>query len=192
MFKVFLAYLPYAIITTFTPGPNNIMSLYAVSHAGWSKGRQLISGILAGFSLVTVLSIIFCHELAIYIPELIDYLKYIGAIYILWLAVHIAHSTPGTEQERSINFMSGFLLCVSNVKVILFLLTIFTVYIVPAGVSLSEMFIHGAIIILISLVDWCTWGTAGRIMQKFLVKYYRPFNILMGILLAWCAVQILL
>ena len=38
MLNVILSYLPYALITTFTPGPNNLMSLYAVSSYGWRKG----------------------------------------------------------------------------------------------------------------------------------------------------------
>ncbi|MBR0185021.1 MAG: hypothetical protein IJQ24_03225, partial [Synergistaceae bacterium] len=57
--------------------------------------------------------------------------------------------------------------------------------------SFAEMFAHGAIIIAISAVSWCTWGTAGGIMQRFLARYYRPFNIAMGIALVWCAVQIM-
>lgn len=33
--------------------------------------------------------------------------------------------------------------------------------------------------------------SSGSIMQRFLARYYRPFNIAMGIALVWCAVQIL-
>ena len=48
MLDVILSYLPYALITTFTPGPNNLMSLYSVSSAGWKKGSRVILGIFAG------------------------------------------------------------------------------------------------------------------------------------------------
>lgn len=191
MLQVFLSYLPYGLITTFTPGPNNIMSLYSVSTAGWKKGGRLITGIFAGFSTVTVLVILFSHELAKYIPGLVQYLKYIGAIYILWLAVHIALSKPGETQMRAINFRSGFFLALTNVKVILYLITIFTAYIIPTGAGLIDMAVHGIIIIAISIVSWCMWGSAGGIMQKFLAEYYRPFNIAMGIILAWCAFKIM-
>lgn len=191
MVSVFLSYLPYALVTTFTPGPNNIMSLYSVSTSGWRKGSRVILGIFAGFCVVMAGVILFCHELAKYIPELVKYLKYIGAAYIIWLAWHIATSTPSESSGHSVSFRSGLVLALSNVKVILYLITIFTAYIIPAGSSFPEMLLHGAAIIAISAVSWCTWGAAGGIMQSFLAEYYRPFNIVMGLILAWCAIRIM-
>lgn len=191
MLEVFLTYLPYALISTFTPGPNNLMSLYSVSSGGWRKGGRVILGILAGFSSVMIMVIAFCNELANYAPEVVKHLKYVGAAYILWLAFHIAMSRPSGSSERSLSFRSGLILALSNVKVILYLITIFTAYVIPSGAGFAEMLAHGAIIIAITAVSWCTWGTAGSIMQRFLARYYRPFNIAMGIALVWCAVQIL-
>ena len=191
MLNVLLSYLPYALITTFTPGPNNLMSLYSVSVAGWSKGRNVILGIFAGFSCLMAACVIFCHELAVYAPELVTYLKYIGAAYIIWLAYHIAVNVPSDSDSHSMSFVSGFILAVSNVKVILYLITIFTAYIIPSGGTLYDMILHAAFIISISAVSWCTWGAMGGMLQKFLKKYYRPFNITMGIILLWCAYQII-
>ena len=192
MLAIILSYLPYALITTFTPGPNNIMSLYSVSQGGWQKGSRVILGILAGFVCVMILVILFCHELAKYVPEVVGWLKYIGAAYILWLAVHIALSKPSEAQEHSLSFSSGFFLAVSNIKVILYLITIFTAYIIPSGAGLLEMFGHGIFIIAVSAVSWCTWGAVGGILQTFLTRHYRPFNIAMGVILVWCALQILI
>ncbi len=197
MIQTFLSYITYLLVTAFTPGPNNIMSLYTVSTEGWKKGREVISGILTGLLMLIIFVIISCHELAKYIPGIVEYLKYIGAAYIFFLAYKIAVSKPGKENSQddnksSINFKSGFFLSISNMKVILFLMTLFTAYIIPSGASLAEMFLHGFVVITVNVMSLSTWGTAGGLMQKFLTKYYRPFNILMGIILAWCAVKILL
>ena len=192
MLEVILSYLPYVCITTFTPGPNNLMTLYAVSTLGWKKGLRVILGIASGYSVVMLLIIFFCHEIAAYIPELIKYLKYVGAAYIIWLAVHIAKSTPSEAQARSINFKSGFFLALSNMKVILYLITLFTTFVIPAGANFFIMFLHGAFIIALSAVSWGLWGTAGELLQKFLAVYYRPFNIVMGIALILCAIKILM
>ncbi|MBQ7197109.1 MAG: LysE family transporter [Synergistaceae bacterium] len=192
MLEVIWSYLPYVIVTTFTPGPNNIMTLYAVSTLGWRKGSRVILGIVCGFLVVMLTTILFCHELAQYAPGVIEYLKYFGAAYILWLAVHIALSTPANTNEHSINFKSGFLLALSNMKVILYLITLFTAFVIPSGANFFEMLLHGAFVISLSAVSWGLWGTAGGLLQKFLVRYYRPFNILMGLILALCAVKILM
>lgn len=192
MFNVILSYLPYALITTFTPGPNNLMTFYAVSSSGWRRGSRIIFGIISGFIVLEVLVLLFCHELAKYAPELVKYLKYVGAAYILWLAVHIARSTPGEAGEQSVSFRSGLFLALSNMKVMLYLITIFTVYVIPAGAGLGEMFLHGAFIIAVSAVSWSLWGTAGGLMQKFLKNHYRVFNAVMCLALVWCAVKILM
>ncbi|MBQ9595326.1 MAG: LysE family transporter, partial [Synergistaceae bacterium] len=160
MLQVILSYLPYALVTTFTPGPNNIMSFYVVSSSGWRKGREVISGIFAGFSCLISLCVLFCHELSVYLPELVTYLKYIGALYIIWLAVHIAMSRPSESQNNSLSFRGGFFLAVSNIKVILYLVTLFSAYIIPSGAGLYEMSIHAVFIVAISAVSWFTWGAA--------------------------------
>ena len=191
MLQTILSYLPYALITTFTPGPNNITSLYSVSRAGWKNGGRVIAGIALGFSCLMAIVIVFCHELAKYIPGLVIYLKYIGAIYILWLAWYIASSSPSESQGVSLTFTSGVLLAMTNVKVILYLITIYTAYIIPSGADMTEMILHGVFIVAVSAVSWCMWGAIGGLLQRVLTRYYRPFNILMGIILAWCAWQIL-
>ena len=191
MLEVILSYLPYAMVTTFTPGPNNLMSLYSVSTAGWEKGSRVILGIACGVSVVMFSVMLFCHELSIYIPELVAYLKYIGAAYIIWLAVRIAKSTPSEAQSGSINFKYGFFLAISNVKSILYFITLFTAYIIPSGADFFTMILHGVFIIALSAVSWGIWGTAGGMLQKFLSKYYRPFNIFMGLNLLLCAWKIL-
>ncbi len=191
MIDTLLAYIPYTIAAIFTPGPNNIMVFYAVSTAGWKKGCEVALGIFAGFSILMLLAILFCNELSKYIPGLMKYLKYVGAAYILWLAYHIATSKPSESQNVSINFRSGFILSISNIKVILNFITIFTAFIIPTGASFWEMFIHGGVIIFLAAVSWFLWGTAGGLLQRFLARYYRPFNITMGLILVWCAIRII-
>ena len=191
MLEVILSYIPYTLVTSFSPGPNNLMSLYAVSTAGWKKGSRVILGIFCGVSVVMLAVMLFCHELSIYVPEIVKYLKYPGAAYVIWLAVHIAKSTPSEVQSGSINFKNGFLLALSNVKSILYFITLFTTFIIPSGANLFEMILHGAFIIALSSISWGLWGAAGGMLQKFLAKYYRPFNIAMGLILLLCVWKIL-
>ena len=54
LFSVFLSYLPYTIVTAFTPGPNNIIALHAVGQGGWRAGKNVLWGIAAGFLCVMI------------------------------------------------------------------------------------------------------------------------------------------
>lgn len=191
MLQVILSYLPYALVTTYTPGPNNVMCLYSVSNAGWSKGLSVISGIGTGYLSVVIVCSLFCSTLAEYMPELVMYLKYFGAVYILWLAVHIAASGADSSKGRELTFMNGVMLAVSNIKMILYTVTVYTAYIIPHGTGFFTLFFHGMVMFLLAVSSWILWGGMGGLLQKFLSRYYRPFNITMGIILAWCAWQIL-
>ena len=52
------------------------------------------------------------------LPNVMGVMKYIGAVYILWLAIHIAVSKPSSESaEQSASFLKGFMLQFANVKI---------------------------------------------------------------------------
>lgn len=62
--SVFLSFLPYALVTAFTPGPNNLVALCSVGQSGWRRGIRVIFGMMAGFLCVMLLCAAFCYELA--------------------------------------------------------------------------------------------------------------------------------
>ena len=64
MFSVVAAYLPYAFVTAYTPGPNNILSLYSVSQNGWRRGKNTMLGIAAGFFCVMAVCAVLCYGMA--------------------------------------------------------------------------------------------------------------------------------
>ncbi|MDR1132176.1 MAG: LysE family transporter [Oscillospiraceae bacterium] len=177
----------YALVTAFTPGPNNIVALYAVSQNGWRRGKDILMGIAAGFLCVMVLCALFCYELARYMPSVTGVLKYIGAAYIAYLAVHVALSKPDESENRRMSFWKGFLLEFVNVKIILYAITIYTGYVLPYEASLTALFFHAVVLTVIGLSGCITWASAGGLLQKFLKKYNRPFNIAMALILLYCA-----
>lgn len=192
LFSIIISYLPYALVTAFTPGPNNIVSLYAISQSGWRRGKNILLGISIGFLCVMVLCGLLCYEMAKFMPSVTGVLKYVGAAYITYLAIHVAMSKPDDGGEKQLSFMAGFLLEFVNVKIILYAITIYTGYILPYQKSLSLLMIHALIFTLIGVSGSMTWAAAGGAFQKFLKKYYRPFNIAMGLVLLWCAISLAL
>lgn len=190
LFSIVISYLPYTVVTAFTPGPNNIVALYAVSQNGWRKGKSVLWGIAAGFLSVMVICALFCYELARYIPSMTGILKYVGAAYIVYLAVHVALSKPDNDEGEQMSFMKGFLLQFVNVKIILYAITVFTGYVLPHDMSLGILLVHAAIVTMVGVAGTLTWAAAGGALQKFLTKYYRPFNLAMALVLLWCAASL--
>ncbi|MCR5019958.1 LysE family transporter, partial [Ruminococcus sp.] len=101
----------YCVINAFTPGPGNILALNTVTNYGWKKGRPLFFGIFTGYYVVQLICAVFVFGIAAFLPSVLGVMKYIGAAYILWLAIHIAISKPEKDDDsRSASYMKGFLL----------------------------------------------------------------------------------
>lgn len=88
------------------------------------------------------------------------------------------------------SFMKGFLLQFVNVKIILYAITVFTGYVLPHDMSLGILLVHAAIVTMVGVAGTLTWAAAGGALQKFLTKYYRPFNLAMALVLLWCAASL--
>ena len=190
LFSTIVSYLPYTCVTAFTPGPNNILALYAVSRGGWKKGIQTLLGITAGFLCVMVICALFCYELQKFVPSITGIMRYVGALYILWLAIHVAKSGPDDSESQPVTFWKGFTLEFVNVKIILYAITVYTGYVLPYDKSLLSLLIHAVVLTIIGAAGFFTWAAAGGVLQRFLSKHYRPFNIAMGLVLLYCAVRL--
>lgn len=190
-FFTVLSYLPYALVTASTPGPNNILALYVVSRDGWKRGKSALLGISAGFFCVMILCALFCYQLDRYLPTLSHVLKYLGAVYIFWLAVHVARSGPAGSGGSATTFWKGFFLQFVNVKVILYAITVYTAYVLPMTGSLLEVLLHGGCLTIIGISGFALWGAAGSFLQGILASHPRLFNYTMGGILALCAVSLL-
>ena len=132
-FSVVLSYLPYALVTSFTPGPNNILAFHTVGQKGWVQGRSTLAGIVAGFFSVMAVCALGCYQLERLLPALTQVLPFAGALYLFWLALHLLRSTPAKDVSPRSTFWSGFFLQFVNGKIILYAITIYTGYVLPAG-----------------------------------------------------------
>ena len=170
----------YSVINAFTPGPGNILALNTVTNYGYKKGRPLYWGIFAGYYVVQVICAVFVFGVSTFLPDLLGIMKYIGAAYILWLAVHIALSKPTTGTvEKSASFLKGFLLQFVNVKIYLFGITALTGYVTEYSASLWVLLLFEIIIATIGTIATLTWIGMGVLIQRACQKYYRVINIIL-------------
>ncbi len=182
----------YSVINAFTPGPGNILALNTVTNYGYKKGRPLYWGIFAGYYVVQVICAIFVFGVSTFLPDVLGIMKYIGAAYILWLAVHIALSKPTTGTvEKSASFLKGFLLQFVNVKIYLFGITALTGYITEYSASLWVLLLFEIIIATIGTIATLTWIGMGVLIQNAYQKYYRIINIILALTLLECVYSIL-
>ena len=182
----------YSVINAFTPGPGNILALNTVTNYGYKKGRPLYWGIFAGYYVVQVICAIFVFGVSTFLPDVLGIMKYIGAAYILWLAVHIALSKPTTGTvEKSASFLKGFLLQFVNVKIYLFGITALTGYVTEYSAALWVLLLFEMIIATIGTIATLTWIGMGVLIQRAYQKYYRLINIILALTLSECVYSML-
>ena len=191
----FTAFLSYVIVTSFTPGPNNIMSMSNASRYGFKKSIFFNVGILFGFFIIISLCSIFSVTLYSLIPSIKPIMTFIGAAYILWLAWKTYKSKPSSEdkdEKHTNTFWSGLLLQFVNPKVILYGITTVSTFIVPYYSSVFLLSIFSLFLAFVGFVSTCCWSLFGSIFQKFLVRNNRVINIVMALLLVYCAASLFL
>ncbi|MDE7242407.1 MAG: LysE family transporter [Oscillospiraceae bacterium] len=182
----------YSVINAFTPGPGNILALNTVTSYGWKKGNPLFLGIFAGYYVVQIICAMFVYGVSAFLPGVLGVMKYVGAAYILWLAVHIAFSRPdGNSRDQSASFWKGFLLQFVNVKIYLFGITALTGYVTNYSTSLLVLLLFELIIATIGTIATTTWIGAGVVIQKVYLRHYRLINIILAITLLECVYSIL-
>lgn len=185
-------FLIYCIINAFTPGPGNILALNTVTNYGWKKGKPLFLGIFAGYYVVQTICAIFVYGVSSFLPDVLRILKYVGAVYILWLAFHIAVSKPDVDEEsKSASFLKGFMLQFVNVKIYMFGITALTGYITDYSTSFGILMLFEMLIATMGTIATITWIGLGILIQKYYFKYYRVINIILSLTLLECIYSML-
>lgn len=191
----FSAFLSYVIITTFTPGPNNIMAMSNASKYGFKKSLPFNFGVFFGFFIIIMLSSFFSSKLFAIIPSIRPFMTYIGVAYILWLAWKIFKSKPSDSDpnDKPTNkFITAVFLQFVNVKGIIYGITISSNFIIPYYNSVFILILFSLSLAFLGFVSTCSWSLFGSILNKFFENHSKAVNTVMALLLVYTAISLLL
>lgn len=185
-------FILYCVVNAFTPGPGNILALNTVTNYGWKKGKPLFFGIFTGYYVVQILCAVFVYAVCTFLPGAMTVIRYIGAAYILWLAVHIALAGPPEERtEKSASFLKGFLLQFVNVKIYMFGITALTGFVAPWYPGFLPLLAAEFFIASVGTLATLSWIGMGVLIRDFYVKHYRVINIVLALTLGECIYSML-
>ena len=190
-----IPFITYMFVTTFTPGPNNLLSMSNAMHSGYRRTLRFLLGIFTGFLLVMLLCALLNFALLSLAPGVKTWLNILGAAYMVYLAIHIMLSKPDEGEQatdRLNTFRAGFVLQFLNLKSILYGITIFSNFIVPAYPNPLQAALFAPLLALIGFLATSCWALGGDIFRKTLNRYYRAANIVMGLLLIYTAIASLI
>jgi threonine/homoserine/homoserine lactone efflux protein len=150
--------------------------------------------VAAGFLALMALCMAFSYFLYKSLPAVKPYVAAVGAVYMLYLAYKTLRSKPhadGTEKEYT-TVLSGVGMQFINPKGILFCITVAANFLAPYYKTFLP--IAGLLMMLstLTLVSTCSWAAFGSAFQMFISRHRTPFNIVMALLLVYCAVSLFL
>jgi len=190
-----LSFLLYIFVTSFTPGPNNIMAMLFANKYGLKKTMKFCLGVGAGFLIVMLLCSYFNLLLKNFIPKIEFYMRILGAIYMMYLAIKIISSKnndKNNDKDKNSSFFMGMLLQFINPKGILYGITAIATFILPYHDSNFSLIMYSLFLAFVGFVSTFCWSLFGSVFQKFLSKYRSQFNVIMVLLLVYSAVSILI
>ena len=174
-------------VAAYTPGPNNVVASYSGFNFGITKTLPHIFGVTLGFtSLVLFLSIGLINFFKLF-PIVQVVIKYLGTLFLLYLAYKIAFSSASSEikKENPVKFIETFLFQYLNPKGVSVAIIVVSNY-----VELGSNYINYAtqvvvLAFLFSSTSITLWTFIGKFLRKFATneKFIKYFNYAMSVLL---------
>ena len=184
---VVAALLPFAIVSSVTPGPNNIMLMTSGVNFGIRRTIPHMAGITTGVLLVFIATGLGLGTLFSLYPLVRQVMQALGIAYTLWLSWKIATagSLGAGDLPHPMRYGAAFAFQGINPKLWLMCIATVALYVRP-GHALADTALVTLVLLLINvpvMLLWAGCGVALRDMLKVPARI-RAFNIVMGLLLA--------
>jgi len=185
--QLLFAFVVFAAVMFFTPGPNNIMVLSSGLTYGFRRTMPHILGITFGFAFMVGAVGLGFGTVFLAFPILQTILKYAGAAYLIYLAAAIAMSGPPKPGEASrgpMTFWGAALFQWVNVKGWVMVIGTITAYAAIAAFPWN-IAIQTGLSLLMGIISTSIWTLFGSALRPVLTSStaVRIFNVVMAILL---------
>ncbi|WP_394125324.1 LysE family translocator [Vibrio hepatarius] len=191
-----LAVVLFAVSSSVTPGPNNIMVMTSGVNFGIKKSLPLLTGICVGFTIMLLMVGLGFSELFELFPSLHFIIKCVGVVYLLYLAYLIAGSSTSVEsnhQTQPFTFMKGALFQWVNAKAWIVATGAIAAFTTTGASFLSQNLMIALTFFLVSFPCVGVWLLFGSVLKKLLnsERNKKCFNLVMSGLLVLSVLPVL-
>jgi threonine/homoserine/homoserine lactone efflux protein len=174
-----LSFIPFAFSQVATPGPANMAMMATGARFGFRAALPFVAGVILGKQLIIWPIGYGIMEIASQVPFLFEILKFLSALYIIWLAWRVANMrlSSGEPSLDAPGFWSGLLVHPLNPKAWAMILVGFTNFVEnDTATFYATLYIAGSLLI-IQIICHPIWTLFGDRIAKFIIgkKYERVF-----------------
>jgi threonine/homoserine/homoserine lactone efflux protein len=181
----------FALATSLTPGPVNVVALSSGARHGWRASLPFVFGATAGFTLLLVLVGLAMQQAARAMPLLAPALRWAGGAFLLAMAWRLGTDRGrldvAASSTRHPSLLAGAAMQWLNPKAWLATLSGMAVH------ASGQVGLFAAIYFVVCFVSIAAWAVAGSALAAMLAdaRRLRRLNIAMAALLAASAVVML-
>lgn len=154
---ILLPYIVACLLLSIVPGPTVTVIIANALARGTGAGLAIIAGTQAGFLLMTVVVAFGMQALVAFMGWAFDWIKLIGAAYLIWLGWrmlrsdgHLGTATPDVRRSRARIALEGFLVILSNPKVLVFLGAFLPQFVDPSRPAFPQVMLLGLIFMAVA------------------------------------------
>ena len=196
MESILISFFIASFFLALAPGPDNFFVLTFSAKYGKTLGFYTVLGLVSGCFIHTTFVAFGVSVLIVSNPFLVSVLKYIGAIYLLFVAIKVYNSENEiTDIRDSVNkknkfkvFLNGFLMNMLNPKILIFFLAFFPTFIFSDYINpVIQFYILGGIFMSITFIVFITIV----LMSSFINNNFKKFKVYTE-LLKWINIIVLI
>lgn len=165
-----LALSAFALVSSITPGPNNLMLMSSGANFGLRRTVPHALGVGIGFTLMIILVGVGLMGLFDLFPILNTVLKVASVAYLLWLAWKIANAaapdTAGSTSGKPMTFMQAVLFQWVNPKAWSMALTAIALY--APDRNIAAVLLVAVVFGVINLPSTSLWAVMGQVLRGWL------------------------
>jgi len=187
-------YLGAIVLIACTPGPNVLYVITRSIRFGLGTSFAGMAGCLLALVLMLSGSVAGLSAVLLAVPAAFDVLKYAGAAYLIYLGIQMwrapdepkTPSAVGSTRETSFLavFRGGFLVGISNPKLLIFAAAFFPQFITPAAPWGPQFAVLVATFVAVELFFYITYAIGGQRLSAHLLRgvWRRRFNRASGVI----------
>ncbi len=195
--QTFWLYLGAVVLISATPGPNVLYVTTRSIRFGFGSAMIGMSGCLLALAAILTASVAGVSTFMLAVPTAFEALKYAGAAYLIWLGIQawrapVADLAPAPEPSRRetasrwSHFRGGFLVGISNPKLLVFAAAFFPQFISTESQWAPQFLLLVATFLAIEASAYVFVGLGARGLARYLVQgvWQRRLNRVSGLVFA--------
>jgi len=194
--EVWWLYLGAVVLISVTPGPNVLYVTTRSIRFGFSAAMTGMTGCLSALLIILIASVAGVSAFMLAVPTAFEILKYAGAAYLIFLGIQTWRApivpppqlatSPRETPSRVSLYRGGFLVGISNPKLLVFAAAFFPQFIAPDAPWVPQFLLLVATFLAVEASTYVMLGLSARGLAHYLeqARWQRRINRLSGAIFA--------